>query len=185
MGGFVQRVEDVGKPWVRWEGQDQEPMSNKTKKQKWYEENVRKYQGKKDKKGDKGKNTRGGRGGDGRGNSAPPRGGFGRGQQHPPGQGPHGAYGQQPFFGQGFGGGFGYGQQPFGHAQHYYDLRDFADTDEFYRETGNEWNPEATAFEMPPAWCKPGGGFGPSRRQDDPDQDDYMGGGIGAPERVV
>jgi hypothetical protein len=170
VGGFVQRVEDVGRPRVRWEdpvsegmkgGKGSQPVSNTQKKREWYRSHVL---------NDKRHPSRGGFGRD---NSASPRGGrggSGRGQQPPPGQ--LLLEQQPPFVQQSF-----FQRRP--------DWGNFGDTDDFFREPvsgATKFNPEALVFEST-RYCKPGGGFDLSRRRDEPD--DEMGGGLGAPEQVV
>jgi hypothetical protein len=173
VGGFVQRVEDVGRPKVRWEdpvsegmkgGKGSQPVSNTQKKREWYRSHVL---------NDKRHPSRGGFGRD---NNAPPRGGreardVGRAQQPPSSQrlldqAPPGL----PFLGQQL---LADGRPDWG---------DFGDTDDFFRKQARKFNPEAVVFEST-KYCKPGGGFNPSRPKDEPD--DEMGGGLGAPEQVV
>jgi hypothetical protein len=168
VGGFVQRMEDVGRSRVRWEDGVNEGKkegkgirSNTEKKREWYQEHVL---------NDKRHPSRGGFGRD---HSAPPRGGreardVGRAQQPPSSQrlldqAPPGLH----FLGQEL---LADGQPDWG---------DFGDTDDFFREPARKFNPEAVVFEST-KYCKPGGSFNPSRRKDEPG--DEMGGGLGAPE---
>jgi hypothetical protein len=68
------------------------------------------------------------------------------------------------------------------------DWGDFGDTNDFFREpapTAKKFNPEAGVFQSQTPHCKQGDAFSPSRRRDDPDQDDETDGGLGASEQVV